>query len=176
VRSGRGRPRRSRPVLGEEADQRTDIFSLGVVLFEMLAGTPPFDGATATAVAVQILQAQPQTPSALDRTLPAELDAIVLKMLAKSLDQRYEAAATAAAELRSVAAILDVRDGVAEPVDLAPVTARPRRDAGFWIAVALMGASILAVLLLLTSDVGARWLSLATRTWRHAFGLVLRSW
>jgi serine/threonine protein kinase len=163
-------------VLGEQADQRTDIFSLGVVLFEMLAGRPPFDGATATALAVQILQAQPHTLSALDKTLPAELDAIVLKMLAKSLDQRYEAAATVAAELRSVAAILDVRDGVAEPVDLAPVTARPRRDAGFWIAVALMGASILAVLLLLTSDVGARWLSLATRTWRHAFGMVLRSW
>jgi serine/threonine protein kinase len=163
-------------VLGEQADQRTDIFSLGVVLFEMLAGSPPFAGATANALAVQILQAQPHTLSALDRTLPAELDAIVVKMLAKSLDQRYEAAATVAAELRSVAAILDVREGAAEPVNVAPVTARTRRDAGFWIAVVLMGASIIAVLLLLTSDVGARWLSSLTRTWRHAFGLVLRSW
>jgi serine/threonine protein kinase len=161
-------------VLGEQADQRTDIFSLGVVLFEMLAGSPPFDGATATALAVQILHAEPHALSALDGTLPAELDAIVSKMLAKSLDQRYEAAATVAAELRSVAAILDVREGVAEPVNLAPV-ARPGRHAGFWIAVVLIGACIIAVLLL-TSDIGARWLSLATRTWRHAFGLVLRSW
>jgi serine/threonine protein kinase len=146
------------------------------VLFEMLAGSPPFAGATANALAVQILQARPNPLSALDRTLPAELDAIVLKMLAKSLDQRYQAAATVAAELRSVAAILDVRDGVAEPVNVAPVTARTRRHAGFWIAMVLVGASIIAVLLLLTSEVGARWLSSLTRTWRHAFGLVLRSW
>src|ERR1700687_1055926 len=120
-------------VLDEQADHRTDIFSLGVVMFEMLAGKPPFAGATANDLSVQILQAKPRAPSALNGSLPAELDAIVLKMLAKSLDQRDEAAATAAAELRSVAAILDVRDGVAEPVNVAAVPAHARRDAGFWI-------------------------------------------
>jgi serine/threonine protein kinase len=162
-------------VLGEQEDQRTDIFSLGVVLFEMLVGRPPFAGATANAVAVQILQAQPQSPSALNGSLPAELDAIVLKMLAKSLDQRYEAAATVAAELRSVAAILDVRDDAAEPVNVVPSTfRRRRRDAGFWIAIALIGATIIALLLVLTTGVGARWLSSLPRPWRHVFGLVLR--
>jgi len=162
-------------VLGEQVDQRTDIFSLGVVLFEMLAGRLPFAGATANALAVQILQAPPCAPSALNGMLPAELDAIVLRMLAKSLDQRYEAAATVAAELRSVAAILDVRDGVAEPVNVAPVPTRSRPDAAFWIALALTGASIFAILFLLTTDVGARWLSSLIGTWRHAFGLRLRS-
>jgi serine/threonine protein kinase len=163
-------------VLGEQVDYRTDIFSLGIVLFEMLSGKPPFAGVTANALALQLLQAQPPAPSALNATLPMELDAIVLKMLAKSLEQRYGAAATVAAELRSVAAILDVRDGVAEPVNVGPVTAVARRDAGFWMAVALLAASIIAVLLLLTSELGARWFSSLTRTWRQAFGLVLRSW
>src|SRR3984957_14970936 len=163
-------------VLGEDTDQRTDIFSLGVVLFEMLAGRLPFAGATANALAVQILQARPQAPSAFNRLLPAELDAIVLKMLGKSLDQRYESAATVAAELRSVAAILDVRDGVGQPVTASRVSSRARLDAGFWGAVPLTAAPIIVVLLLMTTAAGARWLSLLTRTWRHAFGLLLRSW
>jgi serine/threonine protein kinase len=163
-------------VLGEDTDQRTDIFSLGVVLFEMLAGRLPFAGVTANALAVQILQARPDAPSSFNRLLPAELDAIVMKMLAKSLDQRYESAATVAAELRSVAAILDLRDGVAGPVNAGRASSRGRQDAGFWMAVALAGAAILAVLFLMTTAVGARWLLLLARTWRHAFGLLLRSW
>ncbi len=136
-------------VLGEQTDDRTDIFSLGVVLFEMLAGMPPFTGATASALTMQILQAQARAPSALNRTLPAELDAIVLKMLAKSLDQRYEAAATVAAELRSVAAILDVRDGVAEPVSVAQVVSRRPRGAAFWFALALLAGFIVTALVLM---------------------------
>ena len=98
---------------------------------------------------MQILQAQPRAPSALNRKLPAELDAIVLKMLAKSLDQRYEAAATVAAELRSVAAILDVRDGVAEPVNVAQVVSRRPRGAAFWLALALLAGFIVTALVLM---------------------------
>ena len=86
--------------LGERVDHRTDIFSLGIVLFEMLTGRLPFTGATSTALALQIVQAPAPAPSSVNRSLPTELDPIVAKALAKSLDQRYESAATLAAELR----------------------------------------------------------------------------
>ncbi len=85
--------------LGEAVDERTDIFSLGIVLFEMLTGRLPFKGATSTALALQIVQAAPPAPSSVNPSVPRELDPIVAKALAKSLDQRYESAATMAAEL-----------------------------------------------------------------------------
>jgi serine/threonine protein kinase len=155
-------------VLGERTDQRTDLFSLGAVVFEMFTGKPPFSAATAGALAVQILQAQPPAPSGINRKLPAELDAIVLRMLAKSLEQRCESAAAVAAELRSVAAILDVRDGAAEPVSVAATPARPHA-AGFWIVwilVAAVAASIVAVSLM-TTDLGQRWWSALARAWQR---------
>ena len=100
--------------LGEKVDHRTDIFSLGIVLFEMLTGKLPFTGTTPTALALQIVQAPAPAPSSVNQSLPREVDAIVGKALAKSLDQRYESAATLAAELRSLAAILDVRSDSSE--------------------------------------------------------------
>src|SRR5258705_7538887 len=95
--------------LGEAVDERTDIFSLGIVLFEMLTGRLPFTGTTSTALALQIVQTPAPVPSSVNRSLPVELDAIVGKAMAKSLDQRYGSAAALAAELRSVGAVLDVR-------------------------------------------------------------------
>ncbi len=136
--------------LGEEVDQRTDIFSLGLVLFEMLTGGSPFGASPPAAMAVQIAQAPVPAPSAVNPSLPRELDAIVAKALAKSLDRRYEAAATLAAELRSIGAILDVRSETAEPV-----TARraPRRGRGTLVFV-LLGIGLLLALLLLWLGVG----------------------
>ena len=152
-------------VLGERTDHRTDLFSLGVVVFEMLAGKPPFTAPTAGALAVQILQAQPHAPSALNRTLPTELDAIVLRMLAKSLEQRCESAAAVAAELRSVAAILDVREGATDPESGAVASPGQPGGAGFWIGI-VVALSILAALLMRT-DLGQRWWSALARTWQQ---------
>src|SRR5258708_31155780 len=92
--------------LGEAVDERTDIFSLGIVLFEMLTGKLPFAGTTSTALALQIVQVPAPTPTAVNSSAPRELNPIVARALAKSVDQRYESAATMASELRSGAAIL----------------------------------------------------------------------
>jgi serine/threonine protein kinase len=123
--------------LGEQVDERTDIFSLGIVLFEMLTGRLPFNAGTSTATAMQIVQAVAPAPSALNRSLPREVDAIVDKALAKSLERRYETAATLAAELRTVAGILDLRTAASESAGVRPFQ-RQKRSSVRWIVVALL--------------------------------------
>ena len=126
-------------VLGEAGDSRADLFSLGIVLFEMLTGRRPFSGADAQAVTLQIVQAQAPLPSALNASLPRELDSIVAKTLAKSLDRRMESAALLAAELRTLAAILDARSEAAEAAAPPPL-ATERSYAGWLMFLALLAA------------------------------------
>jgi serine/threonine protein kinase/tetratricopeptide (TPR) repeat protein len=148
--------------LGENVDQRTDIFSLGVVLFEMLTGKLPFAGATPAALTLQIVQAPAPLVSAANRLAPKELEPILARALAKSLEERYESAATFAAELRSVGAILDVRSDAAPPPIVEPARVRRRRSVGGWI-----------VLLFALGGLGAAaWFERATieRLWRRTVG------
>jgi serine/threonine protein kinase len=133
---------------GDSVDHRTDLFSLGAVLFEMLSGRPPFTGNTAAAVALQIAQARPIAPSTVTRTVPPELDAIVARALAKNLDERYDSAAALAAELRSVAAILDVRTQRSESAARAPspIATRRRRSSVRWIVLTFLAAVLIAAM------------------------------
>jgi eukaryotic-like serine/threonine-protein kinase len=75
---------------GLEVDARTDIFSLGVVLYEMITGRAPFVGATKTDVLVAILEREPAPLSRHAPALPAELERIVTKALAKDREERYQ--------------------------------------------------------------------------------------
>src|SRR4029079_4587701 len=97
--------------LGERVDHRSDIFSLGIVLFEMVTGRLPFAGATPTAMAMQIVQATAPPPSSVNPALPPEVDVIAGRALAKSLAARYESAATMAAGMGVLACVLEVRQG-----------------------------------------------------------------
>ena len=104
------RPGATLPPL-EDADFRADPAALGAILYEMVTGrqAPP---------------SAPPPPSATNSHIPKELDHIVIKALNKSGDEQYESAATLAAELRSVAAVLDVRSGDREP----PTNVPPRSE------------------------------------------------
>jgi serine/threonine protein kinase len=75
---------------GKKQDGRSDLFSLGVVLYEMITGVRPFLGDSLGDVCAQILTASPVAPSRINPTLPAALDRIVARCLAKNPDERYQ--------------------------------------------------------------------------------------
>ena len=78
---------------GETVDSRSDVYSAGCLLYELLTGRPPFVGDSPVAVAYQHVREQAAPPSAHDEDLPPAVDAIVMKALAKRLEDRYQSAA-----------------------------------------------------------------------------------
>jgi serine/threonine protein kinase len=88
-----------------EADARSDIFSLGSVLYECLAGRPPFNGKTVIEVCTEVLHVNPPSPSYFNPQVPDELDRIALKALAKKPDERYQSAEELLDDLRESQAI-----------------------------------------------------------------------
>src|SRR6266404_5189901 len=91
--SGSGR------IMGEPHSTRSDLFSLGIVLYQMLTGVPPFDGSSVAAVCAQILTADPVEPSRRNPALPSGLDHIVMRCLSKKPEDRYPSSDALAASL-----------------------------------------------------------------------------
>lgn len=87
---------------GKEVDGRADLFSLGVVLFEMVAGRPPFGGATPSEVAVSILREVPPQLGTLRSGIPSELERIVARAMEKAPERRYGSARELVTDLENL--------------------------------------------------------------------------
>jgi serine/threonine protein kinase len=98
-----GTPRYMSPeqVAGRPVDQRSDIFSLGTVLYELLTGTKLFSGNDATEIMYNVSQLRPVPPSRINRQVPSMLDLVVAKALEKDAGERYQDAHQFAADLRA---------------------------------------------------------------------------
>lgn len=86
----------------EEVDQRSDVFSLGALLYECLTGRPAFTGNTFAEISAKVLRDDPTPPSAINTNVPAELDRIALKALSKRREDRFQSAKEFAKALRKV--------------------------------------------------------------------------
>jgi eukaryotic-like serine/threonine-protein kinase len=87
---------------GSGVDQRSDLYSLGVVLYELLTGTTPFHGETPVEIAMKHLSHAPEPPSALRPDVPQELDWVVMRALAKDPEERYQSTEEMDADLERV--------------------------------------------------------------------------
>jgi serine/threonine-protein kinase len=85
---------------GEAVDGRSDLFSLGVILYAMVTGHSPFQGTSATTVCFKVANREPIAASALDMTLPPQLDAVIARAMAKDPNERYQRGSDFADDLR----------------------------------------------------------------------------
>jgi len=139
---------------GDKVDLRTDIWSLGVVLYEMITGRPPFRGEYESAVLYSILNESPEPITALRSGVPLELERITNKCLAKDPAERYQTAADFSADLRRLKREISEQGPLPKPAIPSGriAKARVRRVA----AAALVAAGVLVVLLAVFNVGGLR--------------------
>jgi beta-lactam-binding protein with PASTA domain/tRNA A-37 threonylcarbamoyl transferase component Bud32 len=146
---------------GETVDARSDVYSTGCLLYEMLTGRPPFQGESPVAVAYQHVRENPLPPSTLNPDIGPEADAIVMKALAKNPDNRYQSAAEMRADINRAlqGATVAAPPVMAEPPTQAltaiaePEEETKSRKGTYWalaigviLALAVLGAGAWALL------------------------------
>ena len=109
---------------GERVDSRSDLYSTGCLLYELLTGRPPFTGDSPVAIAYQHVRENPVPPSRVDPDVPAWADAIVLKAMAKAPADRYQTAGDMRADLQRAASGMPVAAAPPTRLDMYPQTQR----------------------------------------------------
>jgi serine/threonine-protein kinase len=140
---------------GENVDARSDLYSAGVLFYELLTGRPPFTGDSPVSIAYQHVREDPAPPSSLEPDLPPDLDAVVLKALAKNPDNRYQSAQEMREDIEramtgmKVLATPVLRQPMTDPNGRAPRDRRALRRRLLYglLALVVVGALIGAALL-----------------------------
>src|SRR4030095_16460450 len=102
------------PARDQDVDARSDIGSLGVVLYEIVTGSPPFRGETPSDCIAAILTAKPVAISSISPDVPAKLESILHKALRKNTDERYQTIKEMLAQLRNLKAKLDAESSLSQ--------------------------------------------------------------
>jgi hypothetical protein len=156
-------------ILGETQSTRSDLFSLGIVLYQMVTGAAPFEGSSVSAVCAQILSAEPMPPSQRNPALPAGLDHVILRCLAKSPADRYPSAEAFASSLYpfSRETLTSTPASPSRPEPLAAPAVKPAQKSArnSWLARPMKpsDAWIAAVAMVLAVGVGWAYRSAAAR-------------
>jgi eukaryotic-like serine/threonine-protein kinase len=142
--------------LGGRVDNRTDVFSLALIVYEMVTGTNPFSGPDIAATIVNIGQKIPPPPTSFNPDLPKMFDLVLSRALSKNLDSRTESMTKLAAGLRRCRGLLENDAGDSHAVstrppekqtDLLPIE-EERGGGGLWWLLALLGAALGGVIYL----------------------------
>jgi len=154
---------------GEVVDARSDLYSTGVVLFELLTGKAPFTGDSAVAIAYQHVSEMPAIPSTIDPGVSPEIDAVVMRALAKRADDRYQSASDFRADVEraiagspvtaAIPTIVADQTALMTPIDASGIktenrkvssNSRKGRSSGvFWIlSLIAIGAAIIGAVVI----------------------------